>query len=490
MTVPPVDSALPHPVEPGLARPGTPVIAADTASTTTKDEITTRPPSVLSHSFRSIIPAPPAPSIVQSVTSSAWSLAWSNEMPDTATSSRSSTRWIARVLPFMILAIVAYATYDVVVYCGVQYFLQKTGKTAVGIVLIVLYSIFLLLMVTTYIRCYVTIKVNPGFVPWTPQKEAMEKERKQRASNGADVEPPAWAPRDTEPDSPGLEAFYSKDIFICEMDGQPKWCSECANWKPDRAHHSSEYGHCVYKMDHVCPWMGGIISETSFNFFIQFCFYCACFCVVAVAATGYMTSLRLRTGQGIDARLIVGLALGGLFGLFSITMTCTALRFAITNITNIDLYRKSQTFRLAVRVPTDTPSNERFNTITYPLQRHVEEPRAPDAAHTTEMSQANGAASTQAHRMAVRDQQARRTFAILQTEPGENPWHVSYLKNFKSVMGNSIIEWLLPIRHSPCSRHDSMVSDYEFGPLVETLKKRYGLEGMDPEKSAAAMISN
>jgi palmitoyltransferase len=92
--------------------------------------------------------------------------------------------------------------------------------------------------------------------------------------------------------------------------------------------------------------------------------------------------------------------------------------------------------------------------------------------------------------MAARDQQARRTFAILQAEPGENPWHLGYLQNFKSVMGDSIIEWLLPIRHSPCSRHDSMVSDYQFGPLVEELKRRYGLEGIDPEKRAAAMTSN
>ncbi|KAF9768078.1 hypothetical protein IL306_014669 [Fusarium sp. DS 682] len=423
MTVP-VDTSFPHPVDPGLAIPGTTAIAADTANTTTtKDEIITRPPSILSRSSSSIRPPTPPPSSIHSDNSSNWTIAWSNEMPDTSSSSRCSTRWIARVLPFIILALFAYATYDVIVYCGVQYFIQKTDKTATGIVLIVLYSVLLLLTAAAYIRCYVTVQYNPGFVPWTPQREAMEQERKERASNGAHVETPAWAPRDIEPDSPGLEAFYSKDVFICEIDGQPK-------------------------------------------------------------------CLRLRAGQSIDARLILVMALGGFFGLFTVTMTGTALRFAIQNITNVDLYRKSQTFRLAVRVPTDTPSNERFNTITYPLQRHGEEPRASGAARTTGVPQANGAASTQAHRMAVRDQQARRTFAILQAEPGENPWHVGYLRNFKSVMGNSIIEWLLPIRHSPCSHHDSMVSDYEFGPLLEKMKKRYGIEGMDPEKSAAAMTSN
>lgn len=74
-----------------------------------------------------------------------------------------------------------------------------------------------------------------------------------------------------------------------------------------------------------------------------------------------------------------------------------------------------------------------------------------------------------------RDEQAKRMFAILATEPGENPWDTGVWKNCKSVMGNSVLEWLLPIWHSPCCNHDSMESDYEFGPVVEKLKKRYGI---------------
>lgn len=66
-----------------------------------------------------------------------------------------------------------------------------------------------------------------------------------------------------DPDSPGLENFYTRDIFECTADGRPIWCSPCGAWKPDRAHHCSEIGRCVRKMDHFCPWVGGIVSETS-----------------------------------------------------------------------------------------------------------------------------------------------------------------------------------------------------------------------------------
>ncbi len=47
---------------------------------------------------------------------------------------------------------------------------------------------------------------------------------------------------------------YTKDVFVCEGDGRPKWCSECENWKPERSHHSRDVGRCVRKFDHFCPW--------------------------------------------------------------------------------------------------------------------------------------------------------------------------------------------------------------------------------------------
>ncbi|KAI1067857.1 hypothetical protein LB507_010456 [Fusarium sp. FIESC RH6] len=484
------------------------------ATTTAKDESITRPPPVLTrsqslpatsteavdthaHALPELARSSSLPASIErsdtpidSDSASVWTIAWSNEMPGPATSKRCGTRWIARLLPPIMLALAGYATYDVVVYCCVQYFLQQKGMTAIAVVLIVLYILFLILMVAAYIRCYVTIQFNTGFVPWTAEREAAEEDRNGRLSNGGDVESLQWAPPDTNPDSPGLESFYSKDIFICESDGMPKWCSECRSWKPDRAHHSSEYGRCVYKMDHVCPWMGGIISETSFNFFIQFTFYCACLCIIIVASNAYAVNLRLQAASRVDARIIVGLVLSSLFGFFSVTMTITALRFAFQNITNVDLFRKNQTFRLAVRVPTGTRSTDKFTTITYPLSFPGEDSRAPGTAHSNGIDQSDGAGSITTNRIAPRDQRAKRTFAILQTQSGENPWHIGYLENFKSVMGDSVLEWLLPLRHSPCTRHDSMVSDYQFGPLVEQLKKRYGLVEGDPEKVANETTSS
>jgi palmitoyltransferase len=75
-----------------------------------------------------------------------------------------------------------------------------------------------------------------------------------------------------------------------------------------------------------------------------------------------------------------------------------------------------------------------------------------------------------------RDRLARRTFAVLRTNPNENPWNLGLYGNWKAVMGDRPIDWFLPIKPSPCSRHDDdMRSLYPMGVVLERVKQRYGL---------------
>jgi palmitoyltransferase len=90
--------------------------------------------------------------------------------------------------------------------------------------------------------------------PEKRQRRFGAREDKDSTSLGREYEPPRTINWHTDADSPGLEQFYTNDVFVCEADGRPKWCSECGNWKPDRAHHCSSIGRCVRKMDHFCPW--------------------------------------------------------------------------------------------------------------------------------------------------------------------------------------------------------------------------------------------
>lgn len=60
-----------------------------------------------------------------------------------------------------------------------------------------------------------------------------------------------------------------------------------------------------------------------------------------------------------------------------------------------------------------------------------------------------------------------KVYAILQLDQGVNPWDLgSWGKNLGSVMGKNVLEWVLPIRRSPCCK------EMEFGPAVEELRRR------------------
>lgn len=42
-------------------------------------------------------------------------------------------------------------------------------------------------------------------------------------------------------------------------------------------------------------------------------------------------------------------------------------------------------------------------------------------------------------------------------------------------MGEHWYDWFLPIRHSPCSRHDSLESQFELGPVVDKMRQEAGI---------------
>ena len=166
------------------------------------------------------------------------------------------------------------------------------SRPHIAIGILVGYSILLLLIASTYFRLFHIVATNPGYVPRGPQYHAEPKGQKKhpknsrlsRERNGSEaynlqeklngaakqvttgnrVDPlPGHAymdrPSGSRPltggdSAPNLREFYTKDVFICEGDGRPVWCSTCLNWKPDRTHHCREAGRCVKKMDHFCPW--------------------------------------------------------------------------------------------------------------------------------------------------------------------------------------------------------------------------------------------
>lgn len=65
-----------------------------------------------------------------------------------------------------------------------------------------------------------------------------------------------------------LKLSELEDRFLKER-GFERFCQHCQNFKPPRAHHCRECGHCVLKMDHHCPWVLNCIGYFNYKLFFN-----------------------------------------------------------------------------------------------------------------------------------------------------------------------------------------------------------------------------
>jgi len=220
----------------------------------------------------------------------------------------------------------------------------RSPRVGAGAAIIAVYYVLLIPVLVTYLRLFYNVAWNPGFLPrGAPSIEDQDdngsrssnrrhrKHRRRRNSRSRGRTTEKTDRNDMDPDveggldyaaegkayplnTGGLESFYTKDVFVCQPDGRPSYCSTCCQFKTDRAHHCREVDRCVRKMDHFCPWcvppslcyceqaltidrVGGVVSETSFKFFIQFVSYTFIFCAFALIVCAVFTA-ELKKDEG------------------------------------------------------------------------------------------------------------------------------------------------------------------------------------------------
>ena len=363
--------------------------------------------------------------------------------------------------------------------CIVHYLLKSHGsqhrpRPGTGAAVVVVYCLLFLLLSISYFRLLYVVTVNPGYVPrgsqyyedksrkskkapgekrggWPRRPGEKESTSNPKADRSKGISTAADALRTTPSYSRSLHDFMGREIYSCEGDGKPVWCSTCHVYKPDRAHHCREVARCVYKMDHYCPWVGGVISVTSFKFFAQFVFFAAIYSLFNMVHMAVWVSEVKRDAGQINVHWIVTLALGALFGLFTGGMTLSSAQFMFLNITTIEnLSRHTKVWQFAVHIirPQDLPANPPFNTVTFSIPSELQ----------------------RSDRM-----EESKMYGILHSGRGENPYDLGYYGNWKSVMGEDWWEWLFPITYSPCARDNGVEGLYEMGDVGRRMKADAGL---------------
>ena len=86
-------------------------------------------------------------------------------------------------------------------------------------------------------------------------------------------------------------------------------CEDGETWKPARAHHCSECGFCVFKMDHHCPWINNCVGQKNMKYFLQFVFYImlasamlSFLCVMSFINLLSSQNTRTHMNHGVSAR--------------------------------------------------------------------------------------------------------------------------------------------------------------------------------------------
>jgi palmitoyltransferase len=433
-------------------------------------------------------------------------------MAPSAAANRRANIWTARIIPILLIAIIAYVSWVVTKVVCLDYLLNPSPslhlprRRGIAIAILTIYYVLLTMLLVCYGRLIHTVLAHPGVVPHGPQwyiENEHKRKSKERPTSEKEVNletdsSEGYSARGAYADAESyrVQDFWMKDAFVCQHDGRPKFCSTCYNYKLDRVHHCSELNRCVYKMDHFCPWVAGIVSETSFKYFIQFTSWTAVFCLFNLVHGAYFFAERQRHTSAVDVHWILLVAFAGLFLLFGTGMSISSLQFAFENTTTIEnINKRSQVYFLAIYVSEitfskmDQDQRDSIRWISYP--RPAEEqlqvlqnaganhPEAtinvtpPPPVHIPSLTTHSPAPPPSAQQPSPPP--TTRMFAILETEPGANPFDLGAVNNFKEVMGKNIFDWILPLKPSPCAQRRSPYSMYKMGRVVYKMKKHAGI---------------
>lgn len=355
-------------------------------------------------------------------------------------------------MPLLELGAMGYVTWVFVYQICIQYLVDPSAefrqvfnvqpRRATGIALIVVYAALLLLQLVPWMRLLQVIWSKPDVVPLGD----ISLEKKEITTS--------W--------------LGEYDAYICDYEGMPLWCDKCHNWKPDRAHHCKELGRCVRKMDHYCPWAGGIIAETTHKFFLQFVVFTALYTayvwiVTAVFLADRISKVRERRVSEEQANANVSqtgsrpstwigvLAIGVLFCIFTFTMSCMTGWNLCINYTSVEGIQRGGVHNIAFLIAN---SSERSSLPSTPSAQ--DKPQTHDDWPVLTTVQRS----------------SERTYVVMQTKPNQHPWYTSLMVGWKDVMGNNIFDWLTPVKHSPYKQKTHR-GEFEWGELVYDMAKQY-----------------
>lgn len=270
-------------------------------------------------------------------------------------------------------------------YCYQEIYLQYNSNS--GIALLVLFSIFELCVLLSW---FMILIVGPGragkILPFCLETVSskntsipngipipLEENTKSNQSLGK-----------TSVNIPDTKFIANRppEVFMCDDNGYPLWCSVCQSVKLDRVHHSAEMGYCVERMDHMCNWLGTVIGQQNHRFFIQIQIYFLALIILMTASIPvYLRKIYERKNETSNSHihLTLLLVISVLWGVLLIPFFITHIRYIFQNTTTLEeiKYFRSNINRqkypvFNIELPLDASQLiAQKNSYTLPLNQRI-----------------------------------------------------------------------------------------------------------------------
>lgn len=113
----------------------------------------------------------------------------------------------ARFIPVLLVLIVGYASWVVVGPLSINYLINPPRddiprRIPAGLAIPIVYFILLIPVSAAWLRLLITVLRDPGYIP----------------QGADDMQRPG-----VDGPQPGVEAFWTKDVFVCDPNGLPVW---------------------------------------------------------------------------------------------------------------------------------------------------------------------------------------------------------------------------------------------------------------------------
>ncbi|KAK9768711.1 palmitoyltransferase for Vac8p [Basidiobolus ranarum] len=244
--------------------------------------------------------------------------------------------------------------------------LVKQGSVTQGVVYIVLYHVFLLPFILSYVRVLLkepgSPKVSPEQPntfsgdrfeidqnPWLSQppfQNISEKDETQGLNDPTFLNTTETSDGAVKRQSVGDEIRRPQTLLwpppaapenmVLHAPPRGKFCNSCNVVKPERCHHCSACDRCILKMDHHCPWINQCVGWGNYKLFYLFILYATLFCIFTIVSVIPPLVSKVKLGGSVDIQWGLLIAVTAIFGSGLLILTGYHTRLIFKNESTIE----------------------------------------------------------------------------------------------------------------------------------------------------------